>query len=134
MINALYPADPETEPEPEPEPEPDADDIARTHSHKARESRLAAVSTSTAAATNASDDGDGTVTSSDSLATDFKWQLQELEHHMIHERGVAEEAVGEMWKEVALLIRGTLVRNASPRCHACGLFRLQEMSCATQTL
>ncbi len=107
------------EPEPELEPEHDfgAGGITQTLSQEARESRLAAMNTPTAAAAKVSDDGDGAATGSGSLATDLKWQLRELEHHMVHQRGVTAEAIGEMWKEVALLIRGTLVRQSTLRAH-----------------
>lgn len=117
--------------DPEPEPEPEPGDIAHSDAEQARESRVAALSAQTSAsalcsaapddsrsscspaagdASNASSSGDGKSTSGDSLATDLKWQLRELERHMIDERGVTPEAISDVWKEVALLIRGTLVR------------------------
>lgn len=110
--------------EPQPEPQPDA--IAQADSVCARESRLAALSTSatgcdstkadqldssssTAEPADANADGDGSPVGNASLATELKWQLQDLERHMIEQRGATADRISEMWREVALLIRGTLV-------------------------
>lgn len=128
-VNKIHGKD-EPAPEPAPESEPLLPDIAQVDSEQARESRLAELgtpsstinctlsgapsmprcSTSTAAGTTNAIVDDGAAAVNSSLATDLKWQLSDLEQHMVEQRGVTTDAMSKLWREVALLIRGTLVR------------------------